>query len=54
MLTFGCESRAETQTVKKTSDSTEIKIFRKFTQKSLRDEAGNLFGRETCETEYVY
>jgi hypothetical protein len=54
MLTFRCERRAETQTVKKMNEPTEIKVFRKFTQKSLRDTFGNSFGRESCETEYVH
>jgi hypothetical protein len=36
MLTFGCESRTETQTIKKISESTEIKIFRKLEIRAVK------------------
>jgi hypothetical protein len=53
LLTHGCESRAEAQKIKQIDETTETKVLRKITQKSLRDKIISSVIREHCEFQPV-
>ena len=53
VLTYGCECRTETQKIKQINETTEMKVLRKITGKSLRDKIRSTVIREECKIEPI-
>ena len=51
VLTYGCECPTETQKTKQINDTTEMKVLRKITRKSLRDKIRTTVIREEYKIE---
>jgi hypothetical protein len=49
VLTYGCDSRAEKQKTKQTNETTEMKVLRNITQKSLGDTFRSSVVKEDCK-----